>query len=356
MYYRRFIQGFAKIAKCLHVLTGKNSTWNWTTECTEAFELLKERLVSAPILGYPNVNGGEFILDTDASNDAIGAVLSQKQDGREVVICYGSRVLSNSEKNYCVTRKEMLAVVYSIKQFKHYLLRREFLLRTDHGSLVWLHKMKEPEGQMARWLEQLGPYTFKIQHRSGRQHGNADAMSRIPCDSTCKQCKNRTSDNINKRFSHVSELRETFRKTQEDKDVLALDNLLSVNVSECAPISGNSKCKANRPARAKARTQPTEPLQIQNIRKHQIEDNGMRIIIQEKGEKPPLSVISCENSECKFWFSRWELLFMDRGILCIRWINSGTGKEGYKICVPRKLRSVILWQLHDSNCAGHMGE
>lgn len=84
----------------------------------------------------------------------------------------------------------------------------------------------------------------------------------------------------------------------------------------------------------------------------------MRIIIkwQEKGEKPPLSVISCENSECKFWFSRWELLFIYRGILCIRWINSGTGKEGYKICVPRKLRSVILWQLHDSNCAGHMGE
>lgn len=153
--------------------------------------------------GYPDVTGGEFILDTDASNEAIGAVLSQKQDGREVVICYGSRVLSNSEKNYCVTRKEMLAVVYFIKQFKHYLLGREFLLRTDHGSLVWLHKMKEPEAQMARWLEQLGPYTFKTEHRSGKQHGNADAMSRIPCDSTCKQCKYRPFDSDNKRFSHV---------------------------------------------------------------------------------------------------------------------------------------------------------
>lgn len=215
----------------------------------------------------------------------------------------------------------MLTIVYFIKQFKHYLLGREFLLRTDHGSLVWLHKMKEPEGQMARWLEKLGPYTFKIQHRSGKQHGNADAMSRIPCDSTCKQCKNRTFDNINKRFSHLSELRETFEKIKEDEEeVLALDRLFSVNVSECAPISGNSKRKANRPVRAKARSQPTEPLDIQNIRKHQIEDNGMHVIIkwQEKGEKPPLSVISCENSECKFWFSRWELLFMDRGSLCIR--------------------------------------
>lgn len=214
-YNWRFIQGFANIAKSLHALTGKNSPWNWTTECMEAFELLKEILVSAPILGYPDINGGKFILDTDDSNEAIGAVLSQRKDGREVVICYRSPVLSNSEKNYCVTRKEMLAVVYFIKQFKHYLLGREFLLRTNHGSLVRLHKMKEPEGQMARWLEQLGPYTFKIEHRSGKQHGNPDAMSRIQCDSTCKQCKYRTFDSDNERVSHVSELRETFGKIKK---------------------------------------------------------------------------------------------------------------------------------------------
>lgn len=145
-----------------------------------------------------------------------------------------------TEKNYCVTRKEMLAVVYFIKQFKHYLLGREFLLRTDHRSLVWLHKMKEPEGQMARWLEQLGPYTFKIEHRSGKQHGNADAMSRISCASTSKQCKYRTFDSDNKRFSHVRELRETLGGIKEDEeDVLDFDRLFSVNVSECAPISGN---------------------------------------------------------------------------------------------------------------------
>ena len=109
-YYRRFIKDFAKIAKCLHELTSKNSQWNWTAECDEAFYLLKSKLVTAPILGYPDVEGGTFILDTDASNEAIGAVLSQIQDGKEIVIAYASRTLTSPEKNYCVTRKEMLAV------------------------------------------------------------------------------------------------------------------------------------------------------------------------------------------------------------------------------------------------------
>lgn len=90
--------------------------------------------MSAPILSYPDVNGGLFILDTDASNNAIGAVLSQIQDGKEKVISYGSRTPTKSERNYCITRREMLALVYLINHFKHYLIGREFILRTDHGS------------------------------------------------------------------------------------------------------------------------------------------------------------------------------------------------------------------------------
>ena len=97
-YYRRFIKDFANIAKCLHALTSKNSKWQWTQECEDAFELLKGKLTTAPILGYPDVNGGEFVLDTDASNYAIGAVLSQIQDGDERVIAYASRTLNASEK------------------------------------------------------------------------------------------------------------------------------------------------------------------------------------------------------------------------------------------------------------------
>lgn len=85
-----------------------------------------------------------FVLDTDASNDSIGVVLSQIQDGKETVVAYASRTLSSAEKNYCVTRKETLALVYFMKHFKQYLLGREFLLRTDHGSLSGNTSLNNP--------------------------------------------------------------------------------------------------------------------------------------------------------------------------------------------------------------------
>ena len=103
-----------------------------------------------------------FILDTDASNCHIGAVLSQNQDGEEKVIAYGSKVLSPLERNYCVTRIELLAVVYFIVHFKHFLVGRHFQLRTDHGALTWLFSFKQPEGQIARWLETLSKFNFNI--------------------------------------------------------------------------------------------------------------------------------------------------------------------------------------------------
>lgn len=178
-YYRKFIKDFAKIAKCLHVLTSKETKWNWNDECDHAFHTLKEKLVSAPILGYPDPKTGQFILDTDASNNAIGCVLSQVQENCERVIAYGSRALTTAERNYCVTRKEMLAVVCFMKYFKHYLLGKKIILRTDHGSLTWLHRFKEPDGQICRWLQQIRPFNFKIVHRPGKRHSNADGLSRI---------------------------------------------------------------------------------------------------------------------------------------------------------------------------------
>ena len=110
-YYRRFIQNFATIAKPLHRLTEKNAHFKWTSQCQAAFELLKQCLITAPVLTYPNYRK-PFILDTDASDTGIGAVLSQIDDNsREQVIAYASRTLSKPERRYCVTRKELLSVV-----------------------------------------------------------------------------------------------------------------------------------------------------------------------------------------------------------------------------------------------------
>jgi hypothetical protein len=145
-YYRRFIKGFAEIASPLHALTSKKATFDWTNDCEEAFEELKERLTTAPVLAMP-ADTGKFWLDTDASNLAIGAVLSQEQDGVEKVIAYASRTLSGPERNYCVTRKELLAVVFFVKHFRSYLLGRSFSIRTDHSALQWLRRTPEPIGQ-----------------------------------------------------------------------------------------------------------------------------------------------------------------------------------------------------------------
>ncbi len=180
-YYRRFIRDFARIAKPLHLLTERGRPFKWTGECATAFAELKSRLVSSPILAFPD-HSLPFTLDTDASHVGVGAVLSQVQNGQERVIAYASRTLAKAERRYCVTRKELLAVVTFIRHFRHHLLGQHFLLRTDHGSLRWLQQFKEPEGQLARWLEQLQEYDFEVIHRPGHKHGNADALSRRPCD------------------------------------------------------------------------------------------------------------------------------------------------------------------------------
>ena len=160
-------------------MTEKNYKFNWTKECVEAFEKLKQIFTTAPILAHPDFSK-PFILETNASDLAIGSVLSQNIDYKERVLAYASRTISKAERKYCVTRKELLALVYFVKYFRHYLYGREFTVRTDHGSLRWLMNFKNAEGQVARWLEVLSTYTFTVEHRSGRLHVNADSLSRKP--------------------------------------------------------------------------------------------------------------------------------------------------------------------------------
>ncbi len=128
-------------------------------------------------------------MDTDASNFAVGAVLSQLQDGQERVLAYYSQVLNPQEQNYCVTCCEILAVVKGTQHFHHYLYGRKILIRTDHSALRWLFSFRHPEGQLARWLQRLQEYNLTIQYRPGTQHVNTDAMSRCPCvHNPCRGC------------------------------------------------------------------------------------------------------------------------------------------------------------------------
>ena len=107
------------------------------------------------------------------------------------MIAYGSRRLSSAEeRNYCVTHRDMLALVYFTKYFQEYLIGKKFLVRTDHSSLRWLQQFKYPDGQVYRWLEKLGKFDFDIKHRKGAKHTNADFMSRVVRgdNAECRQC------------------------------------------------------------------------------------------------------------------------------------------------------------------------
>ncbi|GFU09780.1 retrovirus-related Pol polyprotein from transposon 17.6 [Trichonephila clavipes] len=138
-YYRKFVKGFSNIARPLYKLTESKQKFQWTKECEDSFLQLKEALTSSPILIYPQPDK-PFILDTDASNESVGAVLSQEIDGQERVVAYWSKCLSKPERNYCVTRKELLAIVKAIEHFHHYLYGQKFLLRTDHASFNLANK------------------------------------------------------------------------------------------------------------------------------------------------------------------------------------------------------------------------
>jgi len=167
--------------------TKKDVPFVWTEECQKAFDKLKVALLTAPVMAYPQ-REGQFIVDCDASDVAIGGALSQIQDGQERVIHFASFVLTPAQRKYCTTRKELLAVVRFTREFRHYLLGRQFVVRTDHNSLVWLTRFKNIEGQLARWIEELSQYDLVIQHRAGVQHSNADGLSRIPITTETCYC------------------------------------------------------------------------------------------------------------------------------------------------------------------------
>ncbi|UYV84759.1 K02A2.6-like [Cordylochernes scorpioides] len=147
------------------VLTEARASFHWNEECEKIFRALKRSFCFSPIFVYPQPRAN-FILDTDTSNLGIGAVLFQVEDGDKRVVEFFSRVLAKAERNYCATRKELLAIIKAVEHFHTYLYGQNFLIRTDHAALTWLLRMKNPEGQVARWLEKLQQCHFQMQKLS----------------------------------------------------------------------------------------------------------------------------------------------------------------------------------------------
>lgn len=178
-WYRRFVENFSTIAAPLTRLTRKNVRWTWGAKEDTAFQTLKQALISVPVLACPDFTK-KFILQTDASNEGLGAVLTQNFEEGERVIAYASRTLNQAERNYSATELECLAVVWGIHRMRDYLEGYTFTVLTDHQSLRWLQKMESPSGRLGRWRFQLQQYNFDIRYRKGSSNQVADALSRQP--------------------------------------------------------------------------------------------------------------------------------------------------------------------------------
>ena len=226
-------------------------------------------------------------------------------EGEEHPIAYASRTLSNSERRYSVTRKELLAVVTFIKHFRPYLYGQKFLLRTDHGSLRWLYNFKSTEGQVARWLELLGTYDFQIETRPGRVHANADALSRSgypveppvdPLPPPPQQCCN----------------------------VRGLD---SNWVESCTK---------------------------EQLREYQLRDDDIGPVLKQKEEglRPPWEAVSGLGRGAKAYWGQWDLLSVKEGVLYRRWVSDTGVHDRDVIVMPRVLRDDVLYELHNSPTGG----
>ena len=296
-YYRRFIPHFATIAAPLNALTKKGAPFIWTEQQQAAFLTLKSFLCSAPVLAYPALDR-PFILQTDASNLGLGAVLAQiDSKGMERVVSYASRSLTPREKNYSTMEKEALAIVFATQHFRVYLVGHKFQIITDHRALKWLHSI-EPKGRIARWIMDLQEFDFTVAHRPGVSNANADALSRLHHQSVPDQtsCAHRTMS--------------------------CLVNLLpDTNLYDAQRLDPHIS-------------------KVIELKEHSF-------------PKPPIFVWKKDPIFYTFWHC-WDELHVVNGVL----VRSQTPRQGFSresIVVPTILIPKILQSLHSGPSGGHMG-
>jgi len=317
-YYRKFVKGYAKIATPLYDLMKKDAVFIWTSEAQTAFEMLKEALTSPPILAMPNDND-EFILDADASEKSTGAVLSQIQDGVERVISYAGKTLDKREVNYCITRKELLAVVFALKHFKQYLLGRHFKVRTDHAPLTWLKLTPEPIGQQARWLEIMQDYSFDVIHRPGVSHTNADALSRRPCPLKACVCK---QANLDGELTSESVCTTTLSSLDHD----AIHN---------------------------------QPDSLQTLQSAQETDEDISVILRlmkQFSDKPSWEEVAMCSHDVQVLWSQWSRLRVHLGVLQRSFVLTNGKDVIWQTVIPRSMRKEFLAEAHGGMTGGHLAK
>lgn len=340
-YYRRYINHFAQITTPLQEMLGpvrKKRKWTqsekdefqgkWTVESQQCFEHLKHLMTSAPILGYPDFEL-PFILETDASLDGLGAVLSQKQNGKLVVISYASRKLHPNEKvmnNYSAMKLELLAVRWAVCQkFREYLLGSKFTVYTDNNPLKYLQTAKL--GAVAtRWAADLAQFDFDIKYRTGKTNIVADALSRYPREVSMEEIQG-------------------FFQQMVASTAIPIGLLLNGQGNEIPGKKEVFSCEqfASLPSYT---NKDLKQLQRSDI------NVGVLCKYWQNKQCPGKKILQQENRTVRKLCYQWDRLVEHQGVL-YRKVQDDYDGEQLQLIVPSKLQSVILTELHDK--LGHQG-
>ena len=274
-----------------------------------------------------------FILDTDALLVGIGAVISQADDhGREHVIAYASQSLSKSQRRYGVPRREMYAVVHFTQHFRHYLLGAQFVLRTDYRSLLWLDSFQDAEGILARWLEKLASFNYINQHRPGKSHGNADALSRLP-EAT------KLTDEA------VEQVRVSSLPSLVDRNVQGTSEA-TINVISTSELGATAMwAKFWSPDDLRAAQDEDVVLSRMVGWQQALLDRPIRSDPAMKGATPTL---------LRLW-NQWNRLKLIDGILYRTFVGDGVTTDSLQLVLPQSLKPVVLKSLHADCAGGHLG-
>lgn len=248
-YYRKFIKDFARITKPLTLCLKKDAKIEHTPQFIKCFEDCKKLLTNEPILQYPDFTK-DFILTTDASNVAVGSVLSQGIIGKDKPVAFASRTLNDSEQNFSTIEKELLAIVWATKYFRPYLYGRKFKIVTDHKPLKWLMSLKEPSSRLVRWRLKLEEFDYEVEYKKGKNNTNADALSRIEIH---------TKDF----FQYMDEFNKSITKPQRQEE--NTDNLSIIGNISDQPIMDDVREEQGPSTQRRATTDTEETISAEEI-------------------------------------------------------------------------------------------
>ena len=339
-YYRKFIKNYSLLAAPLNQLTKKDTTFQWTSKCDISFSALKTSLTTAPILALPDFNK-QFILYTDASDQAISYILGQKDDsGRECVIEYGARAIRPFEKSWHTTDKEGLALVTGIQHYHTYLADREFIVYTDHEALKTILKNTNQKGRLSRWALLLQQYRMQILHKPGKHNTNADGLSR--CDLPVTPHQDDPIDVLPVSTDQLqrTKLQYTFtyatKKPRFPAPQLAVTSIhpeIHVDIQKLLPVTTKS------------------------IADYQWEDEDLKpliLFLQDDKNLP------ADDKQARALILQAPDYSLQDGILYHHHFIRGKGPKEERMCqqivVPRPLQDDVLRSYHDSPLGGHQGE